>query len=353
LLFPWAAAAAEERNAPNLETLIRRQAVQRIQSDWRRGIFPAQPVRTAAGKVKGSFGARCLPTCDVTDGRFLAIAGSNFQTLSSPDLDLEISVPAGTTSFQVGVFDGDGGEYQSDGFTANWDSGVTAEFEYSLIADPLADGTGTDSVELAPGQRVVSSSIMPDNEWIDFTVQTGPEAQAPSGSYFYVFRIRLVDRSLTTLNAFKVRSSATLSGVSLIPLARPFSYIAPWTALSDISIVYPNFPDPSPTTYDGTFRFYFDVPISQRQMVLWDGDFDHGNYDLTDQDTDDSDAPDAPFLPPWATHETQPEGRRPRRARRHRRSGGQRQSRGLRRLHRAFPRRALRPRLPRRPDLRQ
>jgi hypothetical protein len=42
----------------------------------------------------------CMPTCSSTDARFLAIAnGSTFVTLSEPTLDLEISVPSGTTSF--------------------------------------------------------------------------------------------------------------------------------------------------------------------------------------------------------------------------------------------------------------
>jgi len=48
---------------------------------------------------------KCLPTCDVTDGRFLALSGQGLQTLSPPDLYLEISVPAGSTSFDVGIFD--------------------------------------------------------------------------------------------------------------------------------------------------------------------------------------------------------------------------------------------------------
>ncbi|HSS50356.1 MAG TPA: hypothetical protein VLX28_15575, partial [Thermoanaerobaculia bacterium] len=45
---------------------------------------------------------KCLPSCDVRDARFLAIAnGTGFITLSEPTLDLEISVPAGSTTFTV------------------------------------------------------------------------------------------------------------------------------------------------------------------------------------------------------------------------------------------------------------
>jgi hypothetical protein len=253
-------------------------------------------------------GYRCLPSCNVADGRFLAIAGSNFQTLSPPELGLEIAVPAGSAAFQIGVFDGDGGEYQSDGVTANWDSGVTARFEYSLAADPTADGTGTLPVDLAPGQAVIDSSTMPDNDWRDFTVPTGPAALAPSGNYFYVLRIRLIDPSLTTLNAFKVRSTTTVTGLTVNPVPRPFSYIAPFTALSDLAVIYPSFPAATPTTYDGVFRFYMDVPTTQHQIALWDGDFDHGSFDHTSQDTDDPDTPNAPFLPVWSTPEVVSEG---------------------------------------------
>jgi hypothetical protein len=312
----------------NLEDLIRQQAVQRVQAAMGGGSVPQQSTAAAAvrGKAKtktivpfaprkstnasvdapaGTF--KCLPTCDVADGRFLAIAGSGLLTLSPPELELSISVPAGSTSFDLGVFDGDGGEYQSDGFTAFWDSGDTAPFEYTLYADPQANGTGTTLIELQPGFPSFPSSSMPDNDWIDFTVNTGPEAAAPSGNFFYLLKIRLLDPSLITLNAFKVRSNAVISGLTLNPVARPFSYIATWTALTDISVVYPSFPSPTPTTYDGTFRFFVDVPVTQSQVFLWDGDFDHGNFVLTDPDTDDPDTPSAP-LPPWSTSEVRPEG---------------------------------------------
>jgi hypothetical protein len=261
----------------------------------------------AWGAAPAAASLKCLPTCDVTDGRFLAIAGSGFDTLSPSEMDLSIAVPAGSASFDLGIFDGDGGEYDLFG-DANWDAGLTALFSYALYADPNADGTGLVPVDLAPGSPVILSPGMPDNGWIDFTVSTGPAAQSPSGNYFYVLKVTLVNPALVTLNSFKVRSSATLSGLTLDPVERPFSYIAPWTAFTDLAIVYPNFPDALPTTYDGTFRFFFDVPVSQDQLVLWDGDFDRGKFDLTEQDMDDSDTPGFPFVPSWATLDTVPEG---------------------------------------------
>ena len=274
---------------------------------WSFGIFGGVALLAVLTAAPAAGAWKCLPTCGATDGRFLAIAGTGFETLSPPELALSIAVPAGSASFDLGVFDGDGGEYDPFG-EANWDAGLTALFSYALYADPNADGTGLVPVDLAPGSPVIFSPVMPDNGWIDFTVSTGPAAQSPSGSYFYVLKVTLVNPALVTLNSFKVRSSATLSGLTLDPVERPFSYIAPWTALSDLAIVYPNYPDPSPTTYDGSFRFFFDVPVSQGQLVLWDGDFDRGKHDLTEQDTDDADTPGFPFVPSWATLDTAPEG---------------------------------------------
>jgi SdrD B-like domain len=327
LWMPWGAGRAMAQGGPasrSGEDLIRQQAIQKVKSTMgeaksrakagmKRTLVPfARKTATAAATAPAGTSFKCLPSCDVTDGRFLAIAGSGLQTLSPPELVLAISVPAGTASFDLGVFDGDGNEFQSDGVTSDWDSGVTAPFEYTLYADPRGDGSGTTVVELQPGFQSFPSSAMPDNDWIDFTINTGPEAAAPSGNFFYTLAIRLTDPSLVTLNAFKVRSNAVISGLTLNPVARPFSYIASWTGLSDISIVYPNFaqnfPDASVTTYDGTFRFFIDVPVTQSQIFLWDGDFDHGNFDGTDPDTDDPDTPNAPFVPAWSTSEVQPEG---------------------------------------------
>ena len=60
--------------------------------------------------------------------------------------------------------------------------------------------------------------------------------------------------------------------------------------------------------YDGTFDFYFDQPVSQRDLTIWDGDFDFGKYDCSVKDTDDPDTPNAPFRPSWATTDTVSEG---------------------------------------------
>src|SRR6185369_1316495 len=271
---------------------------------------PRKATKTAAAAISNTSSAtmRCLPSCDTTDGRFLAIAGQNLATLSGSDLNLQISVPAAATSFTIGVFDGDARGVDAGGLS-HWDTGVaTAIYEYTLYADPAADGAGTTVVEMVPGNPVLTGSSMPDNAWIDFTLPTSAVARTPSGNFFYHLKIRLTTPGVTTLNAFKVRTDSVITGLTLDPVARPFSYISNPTSQSDLRILYPSFPAATPTTYDGTFSFYFDVPTSQASLTIWDGDFDRGKFDGTDLDTDDPDTPNAPFRPSWSTVDTVPEG---------------------------------------------
>ena len=63
----------------------------------------------------------------------------------------------------------------------------------------------------------------------------------------------------------------------------------------------------TPTTYDGTWTFYIDVPQPQADFVIWDGDLDRGKFDGTESDTDDPNTPND-VLPPWAVPDTTFEG---------------------------------------------
>src|SRR5205085_2138833 len=126
--------------------------------------------------VDGAASMRCLPTSS-TDGRFLAIAGQNLATLSGSELNLQISVPASSSSFTLGFFDGDSRGADSAG-VSHWDTGViNAVYEFTLYADPSADGTGTSVIQMAAGAPVLTGSSMPDNAWIDFTIPTNLSAQ--------------------------------------------------------------------------------------------------------------------------------------------------------------------------------
>jgi hypothetical protein len=78
----------------------------------------------------------------------------------------------------------------------------------------------------------------------------------------------------------------------------------------DLEIIFPNY-DPSNgvgpedkvgATYDGTFRFFFDVPEDAIVLEFWDGDADRGNFDGTKTDTDDPNTPNTiPSFAPLST----------------------------------------------------
>jgi hypothetical protein len=75
------------------------------------------------------------------------------------------------------------------------------------------------------------------------------------------------------------------------------------------NIVYPNWPTRDVTTYDGTFDFYLDVPDSTTELIVWDGDFDHGDVACGQNYTDDFDTPSSPYIPEWAENTAaRPEG---------------------------------------------
>ena len=245
----------------------------------------------------------CLPSCSSVDARFLAIAnGTGFVTLSEPVLDLEISVPAGTTMFTVGVFDGDIRGVDGSGLS-HWDLGATgAIFTYTLYADPQGNRTGTTVVPLS-GLPTQLSTTMPDNDWADFTVNTSSIAQAPSGNYFYYLRIELTSLGLALTNAFKVRTGgAQVGGSTLFPSPKPFSYIAGYRRSCGLPDRLPEFPSPRELLDSDDLRRHVQLLLRHAgdavEVTVWDGDFDRGKFDGTDKDTDDPDTPDAPFRRP-------------------------------------------------------
>ncbi|HEY2290923.1 MAG TPA: hypothetical protein VGM86_09510, partial [Thermoanaerobaculia bacterium] len=126
-----------------------------------------------AGSAWGQTVYNCLPTCASNDARFLAIAnGTGLITLSQSPLDLEIAVPKGTTTFTVGVFDGDAKGVDGSG-VAHWDTSSPATFSYTLYADPNRDHAAAIVVPMS-GLPAQLSTTMPDNAWIDYTVNTDP-----------------------------------------------------------------------------------------------------------------------------------------------------------------------------------
>src|SRR6185436_13841192 len=96
---------------------------------------------------------------------------------------------------------------------------------------------------------------------------------------------------------------------------------------NDVPIIYPGSTPTAPvtgafvtapTTYDGSFEFFFTIPGGESELQLFDGDFDYGNNDaLTSpsgipmdlcQDTDDPDTNPLYIGFPFSTVGATPEG---------------------------------------------
>ncbi len=235
----------------------------------------------------------CFPTCDVTDARFLSMAGSGLATFNGNELNFIFSVPPSQPQFMFGIFDGEN--------SGDWDSTGAASMVYTLFADPTAAGTGTVFLDSWTDADFI------DNGWRDFTIAHSPAALSPSGNFFYRLQIQLVGADPLAWTNFKVRTQDT-NGFELQPQA--FSFSAFLFTGNDLATVYPAFPALTPTSYDGTWEFFVRTESSTNSLSFWDGDLDYGQADcnLFFQDTDDPDTPGAPFLPPWAAPTNVPEG---------------------------------------------
>lgn len=232
----------------------------------------------------GPFAA--FPTEVENDGRFLAFGCSGLATLEEP-VSISLTVPADATQFDLSFFDGETGRPDAAN-RPHWDLG-TRQLSYSLYADPLlsADQSmligrwfGNDPNPISGPLWTASAVQMPDNDWWGVTVQTDPSAKAPSGRYFYNLVIDFVgtcNPGETTESSVKIAASAPMS--FLVP---QFGLVAGLRQLfNDGPIIYPGtFPPPSfvnaPTTYDGTFEFFFTVAPGAEDLRIFGGDFDRG-----------------------------------------------------------------------------
>lgn len=222
----------------------------------------------------------CMPTCDETDGRFFSLAGSGLVTLGEDSMTVAFVAPSDAGELRIDIFDGD--------TSGHWDHG-SDELMYTLYEDPAGDGSGT----VQAGQW--QGGDMLDNDWYTVTVPTGAGAQAPGGNFYYKLVISNANPGGSSESNFKLRTTGAL--LFLRPVT--FSFVAPIRYSSDVDIIYPEFPDVTPTTYDGTRNIYISVQQPTTFLEIWDGDFDHGSYDCVDNDTDDPDTPND-ALPPWS-----------------------------------------------------
>lgn len=226
----------------------------------------------------------CLPTCEIDDGRFLAISEGSFETFTPGVMNIQIIVPPGTAQFSYGIFDGDSPGASP---TGHWDLGAASQFSYVLFIDPDLDNTG-------PIASQTMATSLPSNDWMDFTINTDPSALDGNGNFIYTLQITLLD-DVNTLNLFKVRSSELLS------LDEQFGIVANFASDEDGVTIYPNLntadgiqpSDYAVTTYDGNFCVNFMLPDPLPELEIWDADLDHGNADGTDLDTDDPNSPNS------------------------------------------------------------
>ncbi|HEV7670499.1 MAG TPA: SdrD B-like domain-containing protein [Thermoanaerobaculia bacterium] len=312
-------------------------AMKTYQSMKRNALFSVLGILLGLGVANAQPGTgpfAAFPTQNIKDGRFLGIACAGLSTLEQ-NVTMILSAPAGTSTFNLDIFDGDtGGLDGAD--KSHWDLG-SRQLKFSLYADPLRSGD-TSSTELIGEWRgnepnptsgtlwTSSAAAMPDNAWWALTVNVAPNAQAPSGNYFYTLVIETdgacsageqLESSLKIATSDSVRFSVT-----------HFALVAGLRQLADdLPIIYPGSTMTAPvtgsfltapTTYDGTFELYFSVPLGETELRLFDGDFDFGTNSAiglpsgvsldacADQDDPDSAADYAGF--PFSTLGANPEG---------------------------------------------
>src|SRR5437879_3824430 len=138
-----------------------------------------------------------LPSLDPDDAKFFGVAGTDLSTLAGVKIVLFIGVPAGSSTFSVGLFDGDVG--------GAWDF-LTTSFSYHIFKDPLKNGTTTKSLD------IITSAQAKDDDWYDKSYSTDNDAKAPSGNYFYRMEAGWTSGTPSqAYNNFKVRTSGQLS----------------------------------------------------------------------------------------------------------------------------------------------
>ena len=238
-----------------------------------------------------------------TDAKFLVLAGTDGTATLGQGINIKLAAPAGASTLDVGLFDGDLGTL--------WDQGA-GTVEYQLFEDPEADGPNQNGGDVPVVGGTWTGADMADNAWTDLKIGGQPinitnVPAAPSGVKFFFLRCRLTSSTAGTLNCFKVRTTAS---VRLQP-QNSFS-VTGAVATNTVRLVYPNYPSLSPTTYDGVWDFYVYVPTSifydendpnhLSGFEVWDGDLDFGSQrDATVRDTDDLNTPnDTAALPFWA-----------------------------------------------------
>jgi len=232
-------------------------------------------------------GYTCLPTCSETDGKFFLIANDGVRTFAGSKIVLWVGVPGDYKNFELSIFDGDSGK-DNDGnvnvSAGNWDDTDT-EATYTLYADPLKDGSGTQVINSWQG----NGSEMPNNAWFTTTLDTTTEALGPSSHYFYRLEVTQPVED-NGGNAFKVRSNGYLTTGRSELVDASIGIVGGLVTANDLHTLYPSFvsaKELGPSPYTGDWAFSFFVPDDSETLCFWDGDFDRGTSTSLSMDTDD------------------------------------------------------------------
>jgi len=265
-----------------------------------------------------------FPTANTTDAKMLSLGGSAVKTLGGETIDLQLVAPAGSSTFEIGFFDGDTGRDASGAINppaGHWDFNST-QLIYRLYSNPNSDATpdvllaewrGNDPNPLTTSVYTASSATMPDNEWWSAVINNQAQARATDGSFIYLLQVSLADPSAYSVSNFKLRTS-----VSTRLLPGTFAFEGALRTEVDTATIYPQFTgypvapnffvdavSSGNTTYNGQWTFFLDVPAGLTELPLWDGDFDYGTGDLISRpagislpNTKDTDDPDSPNTVP-------------------------------------------------------
>ncbi|MCK4367018.1 MAG: hypothetical protein KAW84_03625, partial [Thermoplasmata archaeon] len=226
-----------------------------------------------------------IPSADPDDGKFLLIAGSGHKTINGTEVVAYIGIPAGESTFEVGIFDGDVGGY--------WDFSATPTpvTSFTIYMDPLKNGTTALQV------RTWDGSVCPDDDWHTENFTVSPGALAPSGNYFYRLVVEWQGGTPSEgLNDFKIRTTGQIS----LAAGHEFGFAGGPQNI-------PGDPPFGPgNTYDGHWCFNFYVPVKKSRIVFRDGDADI-RYDTDDPNTpppdegvNNGEPPDDNYDYPWA-----------------------------------------------------
>jgi hypothetical protein len=294
-------------------------------------IVRAQPeVTTAAVNY-----TQCFPTCKTNDGQMLTIPGTALDGLVGVSVNMIIEAPPGTTTFELGIFDGDTGKPGAG--QGHWDA-ETSTLVYRLFAvgqsgDTLIGEWNGNAVNPLSGPLwATTQAQMPDNAWWNVTITTSPSAQtSPASGFTYRLEAHMPGAGTQAVSNYKLGTTASLS----IGAKQVFGIEGALREFDvDVFSLYPTWNGTAEgftadtvakSTYTGTWTMRFMVPPDTTEVAIWDGDFDFGSdpsetanvsspllQPIPDcngvfGDTDDPDTPGAypatpgtDQIPPWA-----------------------------------------------------